>query len=67
MLTKEQEAEYWAMHYYLGGDCNCCEHMSDCNFFESLQFPSKENCMWKFSTALVRETEKISNTEEEHK
>lgn len=55
MLTEWQEAEYWAMHYYLGGDCNCCDNQGNCENFENLVFPSKENCCWKFSTALVNE------------
>ena len=55
MLTEYQEAEYWAMHYYLGGDCNCCEYQGNCENFENLVFPSKDNCHWKFSAALVNE------------
>lgn len=60
----EISAEYEAMRAYLAGDCNCCEHSGNCDFFASLSFPEQtKDCYWEFSKTLVREY--IRNRKEE--
>lgn len=48
--------EFYAMRGYLDGDCGCCEHSGDCEFYANLSFPEHTtDCRWEFSRALVKE------------